>query len=109
MAAELVQLQVAEKRKRYESYIPTIIKIYNENPDLKLASRDPNEETITTLVQKEIGPVTKAGGQIGKDTISSILESSGLREKKLGAVSVEDKEKIIGQKLLQIPQNFRRL
>jgi len=95
MAAKNIQLQVDKKRERYQQYIPTIIKIYNENPDLKLASRDPNEETITTLVQKEIGPVTKAGGQIGKDTISSILESSGLREKKLGAVSVEDKEKII--------------
>ena len=95
MAAKNVQLQVAEKRKRYESYIPTIIKIYNENPDLKLLSRDPNEETITTLVQKEIGPVTKAGGLIARNTITDILEASGLREKKLGSVSVEDKEKII--------------
>ena len=95
MAAKNVQLQVDKKRERYQQYTPIILKIFNENPDLKLVSRDPNEETITTLVQKEIGPVTKAGGQIGKDTISSILESSGLREKKLGSVPLEDKEKIV--------------
>jgi hypothetical protein len=87
-AAELVQLQVEEKRKKYQSYVPTVIKLYNENPELTISE-------LTTLIQKEIGPVTKAGGQIGKDTISNILESSGLRQKKLGSVSVEDKEKIV--------------
>jgi len=94
-AAKNVQLQVDKKRERYQQYIPTIIKIFNENPDLKLVSRNPDEETLTTLIQKEIGPVTKAGGQITKDTIASILESSGLREKKLGSVPLETKEKIV--------------
>jgi len=94
-AAKNVQLQVDKKRERYQQYIPIIIKIFNENPDLKLVSRNPDEETLTTLIQKEIGPVTKAGGQITKDTIASILESSGLREKKLGSVPLETKEKIV--------------
>lgn len=94
-AAKNVQLQVDKKRERYQQYIPTIIKIFNENPDLKLVSRDPNEETLTTLIRKEIGPVTKSGGQITKDTIANILESSGLREKKLGSVPLETKEKIV--------------
>ena len=94
-AAKNVQLQVDKKRERYQQYIPIIIKIFNENPDLKLVSRNPDEETLTTLIQKEIGPVTKAGGQITKDTIANILESSGLREKKLGSVPLETKEKIV--------------
>jgi len=107
MAAKNVQLQVDKKRERYQQYTPIILKIFNENPDLKLVSRNPDEETLTTLIQKEIGPVTKAGGQITTDTIANILESAGLREKKLGAVSIEDKEKIV--KYLLQDDNYRTM
>jgi len=106
-AAKNVQLQVDKKRERYQQYTPIILKIFNENPDLKLVSRNPDEETLTTLIQKEIGPVTKAGGQITKDTIANILESAGLREKKLGAVSIEDKEKIV--KYLLEDNNYKTM
>ena len=54
MAAKNVQLQVDKKRERYQQYTPIILKIFNENPDLKLVSRNPDEETLTTLIQKEI-------------------------------------------------------
>ena len=102
-----VQKQVDLKRERYKEYIPTIIKIFNENPDLPLFSPDPNKKTVTSLIQEEIGPTTKAGGLINKDTISSILESSGLREKKLGAVPIETKEKII--KYLLEDDNYKTM
>jgi hypothetical protein len=102
-----VQKQVDLKRERYKEYIPTIVKIFNENPDLPLFSQDPNKKTVTSLIQEEIGPTTKAGGLINKDTISSILESSGLREKKLGAVPIETKEKII--KYLLEDDNYKTM
>ena len=102
-----VQKQVDLKRERYKEYIPTIVKIFNENPDLPLFSLDPNKKTVTSLIQEEIGPTTKAGGLINKDTISSILESSGLREKKLGAVPIETKEKII--KYLLEDDNYKTM
>jgi hypothetical protein len=102
-----VQKQVDLKRERYKEYIPTIVKIFNENPDLPLFSPDPNKKTVTSLIQEEIGPTTKAGGLINKDTISSILESSGLREKKLGAVPIETKEKII--KYLLEDDNYKTM
>ena len=79
---------VEDKRDRYESYRPTIIKLFNENPGLSL-------NKLTKLVNEEIGPVTKGGGKISYQFISDVLEQAELRQKKVKQYSEETRNKII--------------
>ena len=79
---------VDDKRDKYESYRPTIIKLFNENPGLSL-------NKLTKLVNEEIGPVTKGGGKISYQFISDVLEQAELRQKKVRQYPEETKNKII--------------
>jgi|LULJ01.1.fsa_nt_gb hypothetical protein len=78
-----------DKRKKYDSYLPTILKLHNENPDLSL-------NKLTKLVNEEIGPVTKAGGKMSYQFIAEALEKAGVREKsRVGAYPEETRNKVI--------------
>jgi len=77
-----------DKREKYDSYLPTILKLHNENPDISL-------NKLTELVNKEIGPVTKAGGKMSYQFIAEALEKAGVREKRVKEYSEETRNKII--------------
>ena len=78
-----------DKREKYDSYLPTILKLHNENPDLSL-------NKLTELVNKEIGPVTKAGGKMSYQFIAEALEKAGVREKsRVREYPVETRNKVI--------------
>ena len=77
-----------DKREKYDSYLPTILKLHNENPDISL-------NKLTELVNKEIGPVTKAGGKMSYQFIAEALEKAGVREKRVRAYSEETRNKVI--------------
>jgi hypothetical protein len=76
------------KKERYESYLPTIFKLHNENPDMSL-------KKLTKLVNDEIGPVTKAGGKMSYQFIGQTLEKAGLKEKGFQAYPEETRNKVI--------------
>jgi len=50
---------------------------------------------LTELVNKEIGPVTKAGGKMSYQFIAEALEKAGVREKRVKEYSEETRNKII--------------
>ena len=77
-----------DKRKKYDSFLPTILKLHNENPDISL-------NKLTKLVNDEIGPVTKAGGKMSYQFIAEALEKAGVREKRVREYPIETREKII--------------
>ena len=76
------------KKEKYESYLPTIFKLHNENPDISL-------KELTKLVNDEIGPVTKAGGKMSYQFIAEALEKAGVREKRVKEYSEETRNKVI--------------
>jgi hypothetical protein len=77
-----------DKREKYDSYLPTILKLHNENPDISL-------NKLTKLVNEEIGPVTKAGGKMSYQFIAEALEKAGVREKRVKAYPEETRNKVI--------------
>ena len=77
-----------DKREKYDSYLPTILKLHNENPDISL-------NKLTKLVNDEIGPVTKAGGKMSYQFIAEALEKAGVREKRVKEYSEETRNKVI--------------
>jgi len=78
-----------DKREKYDSYLPTILKLHNENPDISL-------NKLTKLVNEKIGPVTKAGGKMSYQFIAEALEKAGLREKsRVREYPVETRNKVI--------------
>jgi hypothetical protein len=85
---ENILKSVQQKRETYQSYLPTILKIQNENPNMGILE-------LTKLINKEIGPVTKAGGKMSYQFVSNVLEKSGLKEKRVREYPVETREKII--------------
>jgi hypothetical protein len=85
---ENILKSVQQKREKYDSYLPTILKLHNENPDISL-------NKLTKLVNDEIGPVTKSGGKMSYQFVSNVLEKSGLKEKRVREYPIETREKII--------------
>jgi len=85
---ENILKSVQQKREKYDSYLPTILKLHNENPDISL-------NKLTKLVNDEIGPVTKAGGKMSYQFIAEALEKSGVREKRVREYPIETRNKVI--------------